>query len=135
MKAYLRIFAQYVLAFFFAIALILVTELAFQIQSYTGMGNGFDFLLVSIIAALALSILFYSFTGRLPVRWKVISYFLTLTLWIIEQYFISDFFYDFVFRSGLSTYTLIVLSALLWVSNKIIVEAGLANLVEKDRQN
>lgn len=131
MKTVLKISAQYVLALVFAILLILITELAFSVQSRTGIGVGFDFLLVFIIAAIAFSLLLYYFTGTLPAAWKVASYFLTLALWATEQYFITDLFYDFVFRSGFDSYTLIILSSLLWVSNKIIVDAVLTKLSRK----
>lgn len=132
MKAISKIIAQYLLSLLFAILLILITELSFWIQSHIGIGTGFDFVLVSIIAGFIFSVLLYRLTGSLPAQWKVTSYLITLIMWAAELYFISDFFSDLVFQSEFDTYfVIIVLSALLWVSNKMVVDAVLTKLRNK----
>lgn len=120
------LFLQYILGLCFALLVILVTELALALQP----GAGFGFLVVTFLSTAALQILFYCITGTLPPTWKMVSYLITLTAWLLEQHFITSVFYQQVFRSGYSTYTLMLLSAMLWVTNKIVVDALLA-LVRK----
>lgn len=84
---------------------------------------GWHFLTVVYIAIFFLQIAFYYLTTNFNFGWTVLSFILNFILWTFEQVIIEKSFHDsFIYQGELMEIGVYILGAILWVTNKILID-------------
>lgn len=87
---------------------------------------GWHFLTVLYSVILLLQVVFYYLASYHSLRWTVLNFVVNYVLWVFEQVQIEQSFGDsFIYQGEKNGVYVLVLGAILWVTNKLLFDAFL----------
>ena len=112
------VFAQYLLGLGFALLIVPIENVCVAVLP----NIGWHFLTIVYVTIIVFQILFYHLTTCYNPRWTTFTFLANFVLWVFEQVQIEKKFHDsFIYQRDDKIYVL-VLGALLWVTNKVVID-------------